>query len=350
MSLRSIISKLIPQKVKDKINIKKQKSFFLEGYNDFLVTGKTSQDAYMTLINLYCRTNGRFNEIMHKKLAALNPPAVKKEGEGLIGKLNEKDFSNINETLKKDGYVSFNKKIPAEIVKKLYDYALKAPSLAAPLYDKKIVYDENNPVSEIYRFDIQDLVNNSDIQALIMDESLINVARNYLESEPIFDFPAMWWSTCFLKEASSEAAQLYHFDMDRIKWLKIFIYLNDVTPENGPHSYIKGSHQTGTKPQHLLNRGYVRISDKELSKEYKKEDFITICAEAGSVFAGDTKCWHKGTPLKKGHRLALEFEYTTSMFGSTNPKMEILNCSDAFKKFCKDNERYASNFSFNNKY
>lgn len=322
---------------------------FKKGYKEFLKTGKTSGEANMAMINLYCRTNGKFNEATHKKIASLNPPNVLNgEINGVIGKLNAKDFSGINDKLKKEGYVSFDKKLSSDIVKKLYEFALKTPALTAPLYDKKIIYDEKNPISEIYRFDMQDLANNPDIQNLIMDESLINIARNYLESEPIFDFPAMWWSTCFLKEASSEAAQLYHFDMDRIKWLKIFIYLNDVTPENGPHSYIKGSHLVGSKPQDLLNRGYVRISDEELGKEYKNEDFITICAEAGSVFAGDTKCWHKGNPLKKGHRLALEFEYTTSLFGSAYPVMEIKNGSEEFKTFCKANKRYASNLKFSN--
>ena len=343
----------IVSRVKNKIN---QKFFrrkmlreqFENGYASFLKTGVTPEEANQAMINLYCLTNGKFNEEINKKQIIENPPQkVQEEIGGVIGKLNKTEFSKINDTLNKDGYVNFDKKLSKDIVTRLYEFALKTPALTAPHYDKKIVYDEKNPVSEIYRFDMQDLVNNSDIQALIMDPALINVARNYLGSEPVFDFPAMWWSTCFLKEASSEAAQLFHFDMDRIKWLKIFIYLNDVTPENGPHSYIKGSHLQDSKPQELLNRGYVRIKDEELVPVYKKEAFITVCAEAGSIFAGDTKCWHKGNTLKKGHRLAFEFEYTTSMFGSNYPKLEIKDCPDVFKEFCKNNKRYTSNFKIN---
>lgn len=347
--MANIVSR-IRNKVNQKFFRKKiLRNQFDNGYESFLKTGKTSEEANQAMINLYCVTNGKFNDEINKKQISENPPLkVAEEIDGIVGKLNKNDFSKINDTLKKDGYTSFDKKLSKDVVAKLYDYALKTPALTAPHYDKKIVYDEKNPVSEIYRFDMQDLVNNPDIQDLIMDAGLINIARNYLESEPIFDFPAMWWSTSFLKVASSEAAQLYHFDMDRIKWLKIFIYLNDVTMENGPHSYIRGSHKTDSKPQDLLNRGYVRIKDEELAPTYKKEDFVTICAEAGSVFAGDTKCWHKGNTLKKGHRLVLEFEYTTSMFGSNYPKFEMNNCSDAFRGFCNDNKRYASNFSFKN--
>jgi hypothetical protein len=96
----------------------------------------------------------------------------------------------------------------------------------------------------------------------------------------------------------------------------------------------------------LLKRGYARIPDNDINQFYKKEDFITITAEAGSIFAGDTKCWHKGKPLKKSHRLVLEFEYTSSLFGANYPKLEIEKASLEFQLFCKENPRYVSNFVF----
>ena len=68
-----------------------------------------------------------------------------------------------------------------------------------------------------------------------------------------------------------------------------------------------------------------------------------MCGEAGSIFIGDTKCWHKGTPLKKGHRLVLELEYTSSLFIANYPKMIVHNASDAFKEFCNTHQTFASN-------
>jgi len=320
---------------------------FEKGYKEFKQTGRTPDESYYAYINLYCSSNGKLNEKLNKEIVTQNPAKTITEPlNGVIGKLNKNDFGKINETLNQDGYVFFDKKLPAETIAKLRDYALKTPTLTAPKYDKKIIYDPAQPISEIYRFDMLDLVNNPDIQKLIMDPTLINVARNYLGCEPIFDFPAMWWSTAFLKEASSEAAQLYHFDLDRIKWLKIFIYLSDVDADHGPHCYIKSSHKAGAKPKELLKRGYARIPDSDLLKYYPEKDFKTVKAEAGSIFAGDTKCWHKGTPLKKGDRLVLEFEYTGFMFGSNYPKLSIKNSTPEFKEFCKNNKVYASNFQF----
>lgn len=344
MNIKSIISKVVPQVIKQKINAIKQENILMKGYQIFLETGQTPPESYMAIINLYCSTKGKFNETFHNKIKSKYPPLkISTDLTGTIGTFTSTDFNNTNLILNKNGYIHFDKKLSAETVKKIYDFALKTPATIPPSYDKKTVYDPANPLAEIYRFDQQVLMNNTDIQDLIMDPVLLNIARNYLECEPIFDFPAMWWSTAFQKEASAEAAQLYHFDMDRIKWLKIFFYLNDVTLENGPHSYIQGTHKPETKPDELLKRGYVRIKDEELHPYYKSDDVKIVYAKAGSIFAGDTKCWHKGINLKKGHRLVLEFEYTSSLFGTNIPKLEITNFSGDFEKFCYENKTIASN-------
>ena len=264
---------------------------------------------------------------------------------GVLGEVGNASFKKLDGDLNKDGYVVFDKKLSPEMCARIYNAALEFPTVVKG-YEEKIKYDPAKPVSEIYRIRSADMMNNPDIQELIADPTLINIARNYFGCEPIFDFPAMWWSTSFSKKASEDAAQLYHFDMDRIKWLKIFFYINDVTTENGPHSYIRGTHLPGSKPSEILARGYVRVPDEELKEHYPAEDFKVVYGEAGAMFAGDTKCWHKGTPLVSGHRLVLELEYTTSLFGVNSPKLSVTNSSAVFKEFCKNNPVYSANISF----
>ena len=328
MNVKSIAAKFIPAKIKKAIKFKKQEQIFVAGYQTFLQTGKTSHEAYMSIINLYCATNGTYSEQFNSKIKLTNPPVVISGNlQGVIGNYSLVDFEKVNTELNKNGYSHFDKKLSKEVCDKLYNFALKTSARIPPSYNEKITYNPEKPLAEIYRFDLNDLANNPDIQQLMMDPVLLNIARNYLGCEPIFDFPAMWWSTAFQKQASSEAAQLYHFDMDRVKWLKMFFYINDVTMENGPHCYIQGSHLPDAKPAEMLKRGYERIPDEELHPYYKPEDVKIVCGDAGAIFAGDTKCWHKGIPLKKGHRLVLEFEYTSSMFGTNTQKLEIENCS-----------------------
>lgn len=144
----------------------------------------------------------------------------------------------------------------------------------------------------------------------------------------------MWWSTPALKEPSSEAAQLYHFDMDRIKFLKFFIYLTDVTPSTGPHCFVAGSHRR--KPAALLRDG--RFQDHELERHYAPERFVEITGPKGTVLAADTRGFHKGKPLETGSRLIFQVEFAVNMFGASRRLIEI---NEAFtSKFIDLTHRY----------
>ena len=115
------------------------------------------------------------------------------------------------------------------------------------------------------------------------------------------------------QEASSEAAQLYHYDLDHMKWLKVFFYLSDVTTEQGPHTYIPVSHKIGRKNYKILQRGYARVTDAEM-KDMQSEEPCSLLGEAGTVIIGDTKCFHKGTPVVAGSRLVLQPTFGPSEF------------------------------------
>lgn len=314
---------------------------FKYGFNIFKKKGTTPEKSYQALVNLYCLTNGQFNETLHNKVK-LPAEKITEELDGFLGHFNKYDFETINQTLNDEGYVRFEKLISKEMLDKLQIFAKETPTTVRGI-NERVIFNPDKLISEIYRFDVMDLVNNPEIQELVMDPVLINIARKYLDCEPIFDFAAMWWSAGFKKEPSSDAAQLYHFDMDRIKWLKVFIYVNDVDDYNGPHCFISGTHKIGAKSSKILSRGYVRVSDQELKTYYPESNFKVLPGKAGSVFVGDTMCWHKGKPLEIGkNRLMLEFEYSSCSFGANHPKMAVQNYSDKFKDFCKKNPVYSS--------
>ena len=319
-----------------------KRSFFLNkvlfyiGYFIFICFGKTPRISYMAFINLYCLSNGKFLERLNKN----NNYNIK------IGNFSKhfEDLSNENiKAISKErnieGYKVFEQKLNNDIVNDLVSLSYNLKSKIGGNY---ISFDPKRIESNIYKFNPKDLIKNHRVQELIMDPVLINIAGQYLESEPIFDFAAMWWSTDF-KIIREDAAQDYHFDLDRTKWLKIFIYLSDVNTDNGPHCYISGSHKVGNKPQETLDKGYVRINDKELLKFYNKNDFKEVTGPAGTVLFGDTSCWHKGKPIVKGDRLILQLEYTSSLFGSNIPKFELESYSNRFRDFCNDNKFYSQN-------
>ena len=134
----------------------------------------------------------------------------------------------------------------------------------------------------------------------------------------------MWWSAPFKsneEKVRSKAAQLYHFDMDRIKFIKFFFYLSDVNTHNGPHCYIKSSHKN--IPISLRRDG--RFSDKEIFSEYPENYLVEITGQKGSILAVDTRGFHKGKPVEQGERLLLLIEFTNSLFGKTYNKIDLRN-------------------------
>jgi hypothetical protein len=156
-------------------------------------------------------------------------------------------------------------------------------------------------------------------QRLVADPVLVDISQRYFRTRPVFDFVALWWNTAYLSSASSEAAQLYHFDMDRLKFVKFFIYLTDVGPQNGPHTYVAGSHRR--KPRALHRDG--RFSDHEVERHYNPADIIEITGPRGTVFVADTRGFHKGTLPIAGDRLLLQIEFATNLFGQTYPPVYI---------------------------
>ena len=172
------------------------------------------------------------------------------------------------------------------------------------------LYDRQSPHSVKYSIHAETLINQPAVQKLISDTSIIWLAQEYLESKPILDHLTMWWISNINENPDAEAAQLYHFDMNKVKFLKFFLYLTDVGTENGPHCFIQKSHRTGGIPSALLERGYARISDEEVKPHYPSEDFVEITGPRGTIFAEDTRGLHKGKRLDHGDRLVFELEFS----------------------------------------
>jgi hypothetical protein len=305
------------------------KSFFVDLVNVFQglfiykQLGVTPEKSSLSLINLYCFTNGYSNSFLAWAVKIFHHVYYFPSSTGVLGELSNSQIDAITKLIRKNGYYIFDSLLPSDICQRLTSLALTHECTVRDSLDPNIklsVYNSDNPIATTYWLKEEDLINNPDIQNLMTDMSILSIAQAYLETPPVLDIVTMWWSTPISKTACSESAQLYHFDMDRIKWLKFFIYLTDVNTDNGPHCYIKSSHLYGNKPKSLLNRGYARISDEDIAEFYHQNDFVEVVGAKGSIIAGDTSCFHKGKPLLRGERLILELEFSNSLFGAPYQK------------------------------
>ena len=300
---------------------------FVKGFILFKTHQNTPPESYQALRKLYVLSNGRFNDFISYLLSIKSPKYKNIIAKGILGNLNPSQVTSIADEIYKTGYYISPQKLHLDKVQKVVEFALKTPSsymrLTTPknqaLIDEKIIFNPDAPLSPIYRFDMQQIFENSELLNLLLDQSLLAVSQEYLNCSPVLDLVSLWWSVPFGGKRTSEAAQEFHFDMDRIKFLKIFIYLTDVDTNNGPHCYVAQSHRR--KPKALLSDG--RKSDSEIEKYYSTSDIRELCDTSGTIILADTRGFHKGKPLMSGKRLLFQIEYSNSLFGQNYPKVNL---------------------------
>jgi len=224
------------------------------------------------------------------------------------------------DALRRDGYAILDAELPAETVASLSRDFSHAPCTLTS--DKEVGLGPNdrvqvdlaNPLAEKYAVDTNALVQNPTVRQLVLDRGLLQIAQEYIGSAPIIDIITAWYSFP-TATPSHEAAQLFHFDLDRIRWLKVFFMLTDQTVETGAHTYIPGSQRDGGIDPRLLSRGYARLEDDEVSVFHPRSTWKTMEGTKGQILLEDTRGLHKGRALEHDYRLMLQFEYTQSLFG-----------------------------------
>ncbi|MCS6910284.1 MAG: phytanoyl-CoA dioxygenase family protein [Anaerolineales bacterium] len=277
--------------------------------------------SYWAMRRLYCITRGRSNQWIKKRLAA---PAEKGScsATGLLAGMSPAEREAAVDTLRREGFVVLGNYLTEAQITSLIAFAQQVPARLTPVPTEGPAIDRFDPERpRAIKYDLPEgrLVEHPVVQQLLADRSLRDLARQFLDCEPVNDLVAMWWSAAYSSEASSEAAQLYHFDMDRPQFLKLFFYLTDVTPETGPHCYIRGSHRE--RAPALWRDG--RHTDDQVLAYYGAEREVQITGPRGTLIAVDTSGFHKGKPLARGYRLILQIEYTSTLFGQKYNRIKV---------------------------
>lgn len=314
----------------------------------YLATRRTPAYAYQGMIRLFMISGGRSNDLFAQFITLIHRPYRLPKTSGVLGDFAESDLARVTADLRVRGYHRFERRLPPDLCDQLLKFALTQPAQIRPSDEdsgldtaaRSAVYDRESPQGIVYDFHPENLINHPDVQRLMGDLSIIAVAQAYLGAKPVLDSVNLWWTTVS-RRADSQAAQLYHFDMDRVRWLKFFIYLTDVGPENGPHCFVASSHRSGGIPSHLLSKGYVRHGDEEVAACYSPDDLIEFTGPRGTILAEDTRGLHKGKPVSSGDRLIFEFEFSNSLFGASPPNVARLSVfhSKSFQEFVDAHRR-----------
>lgn len=153
------------------------------------------------------------------------------------------------------------------------------------------------------------------VRALLIDPILLSIARGYLGAEPAPIGARMWWSFAADSTLYQQTGdgQSFHYDLDDYRAIAFFFYLSDVDLESGAHVCVLGSHRR--KPIRFLLSPFKSKSDEQIQTYYGSDQMTTACGPAGSAFAEDLFCYHKGLHPAKRDRLLLQIRYRFETYG-----------------------------------
>lgn len=155
------------------------------------------------------------------------------------------------------------------------------------------------------------------IGQVAQDPLLHWLAARHLGSVPRMVGVNLWWTfpVQALKEDRHRHAHLFHRDVDDFRFLKFFFYVTDVEPGDGAHVCVVGSQ--GRPPARSWADRWVlrRYTDEEVAAAYPPAAVAEICGPAGTGFAEDTFCIHKGRTPTRAPRLLLQVQFALFDYG-----------------------------------
>jgi hypothetical protein len=290
------------------------------GWAYYLATGKTPARAYQSMRRLFYLTDGRFNDAVHEVVRRLHPPAALDRTSGVLGDMQGARLERVLHALDEDGFYVFDERLADADVKEVVDFALRTPCTprGENVVREPVLFDASQNRAPVLDFSPADLFACGPLARLVADRSILALAQAFLRSSVILDVPTMWWSTPGTGQASSAAAQLFHVDLDRLRFLNFSFLLTDVDAHNGPHVYVRRSQRN--KPSALRRDG--RYSDEEIAAHYP-DQIVEIGGKRGTIFVTDNRAFHKGKNLQEGARLLFQMVFANSSFGQTYERVRL---------------------------
>ncbi len=292
-------------------------------YKSNLKYGKIPEDVHHRLIQLYCLSSGHVQDCLHKmRLSSRSNLCEQINLTSNRFSISPKEFTDIITIMSDEGYCILPFSLSEQECDQIINYSHEFNYSCLLDNGEQVVRKMKNDMFDFEKDVVlarafeEDIENMNMINQIIYDPVILGIVSILLGSKALLRHCSYWFTYPGKKTTKhqSEAAQLFHYDLDEFKWLKLFIFMDDVTDENGPHVYIPATHKPGNKPFDLLKFGYSRLPDNLVSQFHKKETWKKLTCKKGTMVLANTQCWHKGTPLTNGRRCVLVPEYSITTF------------------------------------
>lgn len=208
-------------------------------------------------------------------------PVGTRQYEGVIGDLNEHGFAVLRNAVDKNLLLKLKEEFDSEIEK---GSNLKEMNSHFAVVDQPLLHC---PTAVELAF--SDIVQNISSEYFQCTPSVgtFNLRRSYVnQSGPI-------------------KHQIFHSDPNSIKFIKFFFYLNDVGPDDGPFSIVRGS--LNKKFNGWLSK--YRWSEEEMKAIYGEDSIAYATGKLGDLFIANTTAFHRGVPPINNDRTMLTLNY-----------------------------------------
>lgn len=162
-----------------------------------------------------------------------------------------------------------------------------------------------------------------------LDENAFPTTRSFFSREWMQNLSDLYWGEkrvlndhVFVTNeipGTEHLAQSLHFDVQET--LKFFLYLNDVTSENGAFSCVPGSvSYTSERRKELGDE--VSYDNRGPSRDhpFSEEEIIPVEAKAGTLIVFTTEVWHRAGLVENGERRVMRGHTRTKIEKSGSTK------------------------------
>jgi hypothetical protein len=152
------------------------------------------------------------------------------------------------------------------------------------------------------------------VLSIANDPKVLSIVAGFLGAKPTISLLTAWWSMPH-GDGKAEEAELFHRDVDDIRFVKLFCYLTDVDEVSGPHMFVPGSQNIDrlTKIR--------RYQDREIKEAFGENSLSMFTGKAGTAFLENTYGFHRGVPPTQKPRLLFQVLYSlrNSIYGPDRP-------------------------------
>jgi len=176
--------------------------------------------------------------------------------------------------------------------------------------------EPNKIIHSVQYYSLQDIVGAPYLLDIALDQNILSLASAFL------GMPATLLDMSLLESLAGDpepqGSQIFHRDRDDFRSFKMFIYLDDVSEHDGPHIFVRGSHDYKRIAQILnitdasvltrLYEGNGRLLAPIIEKFFGS--LVTeIIGPAGTSFAVNTYGFHRGKVPTGRRRVAFDALY-----------------------------------------